>query len=130
MPTPHATPEDQESTSLTNTEPFETFEDFWPYYVAQHRHPITRALHFAGTTAVLMCVGAAAVAGRAWLAFAPFAGYGPAWIGHFFVERNRPATFRYPLWSLRADFRMYWYTLIGRMPVEVEHAARRYPEGA
>jgi hypothetical protein len=101
-----------------------TYQEFWPYYVSQHLRPSTRALHFFGTTFVLACLGAAALVSPVWLLAAPFGGYGPAWIGHFFFEKNRPATFRHPLWSLRGDFRMYRLTLLGRMGPELERARR------
>jgi hypothetical protein len=107
-----------------------SFEEFWPFYVAQHRRPSTRALHFAGTTMVLGAVAAAALVSPWWLAVAPVLGYGPAWAGHFFCEKNRPATFTYPLWSLRGDFRMYRLILTGRMAPEVERAMKAYPAGA
>ncbi len=88
--------------------PMRSFEEFWPYYVSQHLDPVNRALHFAGTTLALLALAAAlASTTPLWLLVIPVAGYGPAWIGHFFFERNRPATFRHPLWSLRGDFRMY-----------------------
>ena len=84
-----------------------TYEDFWPYYVSQHLHPATRLVHAVGTTAGVVC-GAAALALRKprLLALAPVLGYGPAWVSHFTIEKNRPATFGHPLWSIRADFRM------------------------
>jgi hypothetical protein len=93
-----------------------TYEEFWPYYVEEHSHPVCRALHFTGTTLAILCVAAAIVISPWWLAAAPVAGYLFAWIGHFAFERNRPATFQYPWWSLRADFRMYRYLWLGRMP--------------
>jgi len=104
-----------------------TFEEFWPFYVSEHSRRTTRALHFAGTTLVLGAVVAAALRSPWWLAAAPVLGYGPAWIAHFFVEKNRPATFTYPLWSLRGDFRMWRLMLLGRMEPEVERAVRLYP---
>ena len=104
-----------------------SFEQFWPFYVSQHSRPSTRALHFAGTTMVLGSLAAAALVSP-WVAVAaPFVGYGPAWIGHFFCEKNRPATFTYPLWSLRGDVRMYGLMISGRMAPEVERALRAYP---
>jgi hypothetical protein len=87
-------------------------------------------LHFSGTTLVLACLAATVVLSPYFLLAAPFAGYGFAWIGHFFVERNKPATFSYPLWSLRGDFRMYRLTLLGRMGPEIEKAEHRYPQAA
>ena len=104
-----------------------TYEEFWPYYVSEHSKPATRALHFVGTSLVLAALVAAALVSPWWILVAPFAGYGPAWIAHFFVEKNRPATFTYPGWSLRADFRMYGLMLRGRMAPEVERAVRLYP---
>src|SRR5579872_7012890 len=93
-----------------------SFEQFWPYYVGEHSDPRCRWLHFTGTT---LALAAAVVVGvsisRRWLWLAAVAGYGFAWIGHFAFEKNRPATFRHPLWSLRGDFRMYRYMWMGRM---------------
>jgi hypothetical protein len=106
---------------------FSTYEEFWPFYVSQHLHPVCRALHFVGTTCVLAALAAAVLRAPGWLLCAPLAGYGFAWIGHFFFERNRPATFTYPLWSLRGDFRMYRLTLLGRMPPELRRASERFP---
>ena len=105
------------------TEP-RTYEEFWPYYVSQHLRPATQWLHFAGTTGTLVCLAAAAVVSPWWALLAPLVGYGPAWLGHFGFEHNRPATFRYPLWSLRGDFRMYRLMWLGRMGPEIERARR------
>jgi hypothetical protein len=106
-----------------------TYEEFWPYYVSQHAAASTRALHFAGTLTMLGTLAAAALVDARWLLAAPVAGYAPAWIGHFFFERNRPATFTYPLWSLRADLRMFLLMLTGRMGPEVERARALHPKG-
>jgi len=105
----------------------DSFEEFWPYYVSEHRQPATRALHFAGTTLVLASLALAFLVSAWWLAAAPLGGYACAWVGHFFVEKNRPATFTYPLWSLRGDFRMFRLMLLGRMGPELERAGRLYP---
>lgn len=97
------------------------YEDFWPVYVRFHSHPLNRALHLLGSSAAIAAVAAFARTGKGrYLALAPVLGYGPAWIGHFFVEGNRPATFDYPLWSLRADFEMVFRMLTGSMDAEVE----------
>ncbi len=109
---------------------FVAFADFWPYYVAQHLHPVNRGLHLAGT-AVALCLLAAGLLSAGWLAGgALLAGYGPAWVGHFFFERNRPATFIHPLWSLLGDFKMFGLSLAGALGPHVEDARRRYPQGA
>jgi hypothetical protein len=113
------------------SEEFRTFEDFWPHYVREHAHPVTRWMHFAGTGAALVCLAAFARTRKAWLIpTALVAGYGPAWASHFFVEKNRPATFQHPLWSLRADFRMFGLMLRGQMDAEVARATAPAPSDA
>jgi hypothetical protein len=106
---------------------FTTFEEFWPYYVSEHAKKTTRKLHFIGTTGAMVCVAAALLGKPRWLLAAPFVGYGPAWIGHFFVEKNRPATFTYPAWSLRADLIMWGKTLAGTMDAEVDRVMAAEP---
>ncbi len=99
------------------------FASFWLFYLKEHSRPETRALHYIGTTLVVAIAVFAVVAGRWWWLLAmPLAGYFFAWIAHFRVERNRPATFTYPLWSLGADFRMWWLWLTGRLGPELEKA--------
>lgn len=94
---------------------FASFAEFYPYYLGEHSHPTCRRLHILGTTLVLLAlVLAATTADWRWLAAAPVLGYGFAWAGHFFFEKNRPATFRHPLFSLAGDFVMYWETVTGR----------------
>ena len=93
-----------------------TFRDFYPFYLTEHSRSGTRRLHFAGTSLVLLTL-IYALATRRWalLWLMPLFGYGFAWVGHFFVERNRPATFQYPLYSLAGDFRMFADMLRGRV---------------
>jgi hypothetical protein len=98
-----------------------SFAEFWPYYVAEHSKPVTRTLHFAGTAAALGCAVTLAAKGKwKWLPLALAPGYAAAWVGHFLVEKNRPATFRYPLWSLLADQKMFGLMLTGKMDAEIE----------
>ncbi|MBX3250021.1 MAG: DUF962 domain-containing protein [Myxococcales bacterium] len=133
-----------------------TYEEFWPHYLAEHRNPVSRRLHFVGTTGFLASVAASAALnpvtfGLAALGFSAIMrdgmkkegekpsfkhvlgmvalpslasplfpvgvawAYGCAWLGHFGFEKNRPATFGYPLWSLYSDFRMYGHMLQGRL---------------
>jgi hypothetical protein len=94
---------------------FASFREFYPHYLDEHRHPTCRRLHFAGSTLVLLVIVLALVSRDArWLWLAPVAGYGFAWVGHFVFEKNRPATFRHPLYSLAGDWVMYWQILRGR----------------
>lgn len=95
---------------------FASFREFYPFYLDEHRNRTCRRLHFIGSTLVLCCITAAIGSWNAWwLLGAPVAGYGFAWIGHFFFEHNRPATFTHPLWSLMGDWVMYRDILYGRM---------------
>ncbi len=103
-----------------NTERIESFEEFWPFYLGEHRDPVNRRLHYIGTGLVLLtlCVGLV-LEQYALLLAMPVLGYGFAWVGHFRVELNRPATFTYPLWSLGADFKMFFLACLGRMPAQM-----------
>ena len=100
-----------------------SFAEFWPHYLREHARPATRALHYAGTSLVLLCAIAGIVSGHGWwFAAMPVAGYAFAWLAHLTVEHNRPATFTHPLWSLAADFRMYGCWISGRLEPELERA--------
>lgn len=106
------------------SERYASFEAFWPFYLGEHSHPTNRRLHFVGTTLMLLQLTTAIVTLHpAWLLMCPVWGYGFAWIGHFIVEKNRPATFTYPLWSLMGDFKMYGLTLTGRLDAEIARCA-------
>lgn len=95
---------------------FRSIAAFYPFYLDQHRSRRNRRLHFIGTTGVLLALLAAALSadGR-WLIAVPLSGYGFAWFGHFVFEKNKPATFRYPLYSLACDFLMYRDILLRRI---------------
>ncbi|MEP5938124.1 MAG: DUF962 domain-containing protein [Erythrobacter sp.] len=102
---------------------FQSFAEFWPFYLCEHSKASTRAFHYFGTTLVVLIAITALVTGRwAVLALAPVAGYFFAWVAHFTIEKNRPATFTYPLWSFAADFRMWFLWLTGRLGPELDRA--------
>ena len=102
---------------------YSTFAEFWPFYLREHSKPRTRALHYVGTTLVVMLAIFALATANWWVLVAlPIAGYFFAWIAHFGVEKNRPATFTYPAWSLKADFKMWWLWLTGRLGPELDRA--------
>lgn len=101
---------------------YQSFGEFWPYYVREHSIPACRALHFLGSTLALVALGLGIWMSPWWLLAVPLIGYGFAWIGHFAIEKNRPATFKYPLWSLAADWKMWALMLTGRMSREVAKA--------
>jgi hypothetical protein len=97
------------------------YDEFWAFYVGEHRSPFNRFLHYVGSSLGLGLI-ISALATQVWwlLALAPLFGYGNAWIGHFVVEKNKPASFKYPGWSFVSDFKMLGYALTGQMRHEVE----------
>ena len=98
----------------------ESYGAFWRFYLDEHRDPRNRRLHVFGTGLGLLLLGAGiGLADWRLLVLAVLAGYGCAWTGHVFIERNRPATFRYPLWSLASDFRMFGLAATGRLGAEL-----------
>ena len=95
---------------------FKSFAEFWPYYLGEHSKPATRLLHCVGSLAGIGIAIAFVAIGRWWLfPLALIPGYVFAWIGHFFIENNRPATFTYPLWSFMGDWKMLALMLTGRL---------------
>ncbi len=103
-----------------------SFEEFWPFYVREHSLLSTRIMHFVGTTLAFVVIGAAIAMQMWWLLLlAPVAGYGMAWISHFGIEKNKPASFKYPLWSFIADMKLWALMATGRMGAEVAaHSGR------
>lgn len=96
-----------------------TYEEFYPFYLKEHSNYTCRLLHVIGTTFVLALVGTAIIELKpALLILVPLVGYGFAWVGHFFFEKNVPATFTYPLWSLKSDFKMYFQILSGKIGLD------------
>ena len=105
---------------------FASYADFYRFYLSEHLNPTCRKLHFAGTTLLLALTVVMVVTGQWWMGWLlPIAGYGFAWTGHFFFEKNRPATFKYPAWSFVSDFVMYWQLLTGKIPFEERNAGAR-----
>ena len=96
-----------------------SFTSFYPYYLKEHQHKWCRIFHFIGTTMVLaLPITALYHSNPSLLYLIPVVGYGFAWAGHLFFEKNKPATFKYPLWSLRADFKMYFEILSGKISID------------
>lgn len=94
---------------------YRSFAEFYPFYLSQHAHPVCRGLHVAGVLSVMVSTVLMMASGHpGLLVLLPVIGYGCSWTGHFVFERNVPATFNYPWYSLLGDFRMAWETLTGR----------------
>ena len=103
---------------VTNSPAFRTFSEFYPFYLSEHANRTSRRLHFTGTSLAVLLLGAAFVTRNGWLVLAALLeGYALAWVGHFFFEHNRPATFKHPWLSLRGDWRLWWDILRGRIPL-------------
>lgn len=94
---------------------YKTLQQFYPYYLEEHQNSTCRVLHFVGTGLVLVILAAALITGKfIWLLSIPLVGYGFAWVGHFFFEKNKPATFQYPMFSLASDFILFFDLLTGK----------------
>ena len=96
---------------------YSSFKDFYPFYLGEHSNLICRRLHFIGTSGIVVIAALVItqVLPLVWLWAIPVLGYGFAWVGHFFFEKNRPATFKYPFYSLLGDWVMYKDMLIGKI---------------
>ena len=97
---------------------FKSFAEFYPYYLQEHQHPTCRKLHFIGSALVLIVLAIALFTAKytlLWLL--PVIGYGFAWVGHFMFEKNKPATFRYPFYSLMGDWVMFYQILTGKLKI-------------
>ncbi len=95
---------------------FSSFAEFYPFYLNEHAQRATRRLHFLGSGLALVCVVMLLVTANLWWLLAGLVcGYGFAWVSHMTVERNRPATFKYPLYSFMGDWIMFWEILTGKI---------------
>lgn len=104
---------------------YRSFRSFYPYYLTEHSNPTSRALHFLGTLLLIVCLIIGIVTGKyLWFIAIPFVGYGFAWVGHFFFEKNKPATFIYPFYSLGSDFVMFWHILTGQIGKKLKEAEK------
>lgn len=101
----------------TSNSEFTSFSEFYPFYLSEHSDPVCRRLHLIGSLLVLATLAYTLISQQWWLLLAlPVLGYGFAWVGHFFFEKNKPATFTYPLYSFLGDWVMLKDALLGRLP--------------
>lgn len=94
---------------------YNSFEQFYPFYLKEHSDRTNRRLHFIGTSLVIVLLLLSLFVSGMFFKFVPLVGYGFAWVGHFFFEKNKPATFKYPLFSLIGDFKMWYQIATGRL---------------
>ncbi|MCX7544448.1 DUF962 domain-containing protein [Marinicella gelatinilytica] len=98
---------------------FNSFKAFYPFYLSQHQNPTCRLLHVIGSFLVILTVLLSIYLSNPWLLLlVPVIGYGFAWLGHFKYEKNRPATFSYPLYSLMGDWVMFWQIITGQLKLK------------
>ncbi len=108
-------------TAAPSEAPPTTYDEFWPFYLNEHSKPETRRLHYVGTALALALLACSLATLSGWMLLAAIVcGYAFAWLSHAFVERNRPATFTYPVWSLISDFRMFFLWISGRLEPELQ----------
>lgn len=94
---------------------FKSLKEFYPYYLSEHQHPTSRKLHFIGTALLFLILAMAIYLSKYWILWLiPVVGYGFAWVGHFFFEKNKPATFKHPFYSLASDFVLFYHLMIGK----------------
>jgi len=114
---------------LASDKKYKSFSSFYPYYLTEHSDRSNRVLHFTGTLLLIICAITAVVLQKWWmLALVPVLGYGFAWVGHYFIEKNKPATFTYPLYSLGSDFVMFWHILTGQIDQRLKDARHQQNE--
>jgi len=101
------------------SERIKTYAEFYKFYLSEHKNKTSRTLHFVGTFFVFVCIGVAIYFnwGLKWF-LVPVVGYGFAWVGHAFFEKNKPATFKYPFWSLISDFKLFFEILLGKRSLD------------
>ena len=104
-----------------STKQYKSLKEFYPHYITEHQNTTSRILHFIGTALVILCL-IGGILFHDWLILLaiPFLGYGFAWVGHFFFEKNKPATFKYPAYSLVSDFILFWELLNGKQSFKVK----------
>ena len=109
---------------------YKSFWSFYPYYLTEHGDASNRVLHFIGTAGLLIILIAAIALQKWWmLALIPVCGYGFAWAGHYFIEKNKPATFTYPLYSLASDFVKFWHIITGQISKKLAEAKKIIANG-
>ena len=105
-------------TKDSSTERFRSWQAFYPFYLQEHQHPVSRILHFTGTGLIALWLALALTTGNAWWAvLIPVGGYGFAWVGHFGFEKNKPASFKRPLYSFMGDWAMYLDIWLGKVKI-------------
>ena len=106
---------------MASAKKYRSLQEFYPFYLSEHQNTISRVLHFIGTALVIIAlIGGILFHDLRFLIAIPFLGYGFAWVGHFFFEKNKPATFQYPGYSLASDFMLFWDLLNGKQSFKVK----------
>ncbi|MEN9448821.1 MAG: hypothetical protein RJA25_2111 [Bacteroidota bacterium] len=104
---------------------YQSLKEFYPYYLTEHSNQTCRTLHYIGTSLLFIIVGVAVYTGTArFLFLLPLVGYGFAWLGHFAFEKNKPATFKYPFYSLASDFIMFFHFITGQIDEKLAEAKK------